>query len=768
MKLRDLFINKTLHPKKLYWRVLFSFLMMVLLIVLSTSLIFAAMYLGNVYRQLSRDSIHNVEKLAAEVDNEFKRFEDINLYLTKVPDVNAFLYSAAMDDYMTINRADIISRQVWSLSSFLYSIMIYNKDTGLTLMSGKLNIDKKQFFRSNPETPAVINSFNMIFSKVYPNGFINPPAETISMLFNDSEQKSIAGESAIVMTIDREELERKLLANIQGTTVLADQSGRILFSSNSRQLPGRMAAKPYFAKIRADAKDTDSFRIRINRGAQIVSYAKSRLTGFYVVNFRTPASYTDVIVKSEITIIAVSILVLIIFLLMGYFMSNRLYTPIRQITELFSGSKFGDGDNQAEEIATISKVFNRALQHISELESQSADHHNKLKEEFLRRLLRTRAAVETIRRELQDCQLNIELTALHLVCVKIDRYADMERNKKYAYETTLCSIIPEILGGEFRCETVNLFEGEIAVLLNFREAAPDECRRLIAAMDRVRETSQNTLHITLTVGIGAMADQMEDCPAAYQKAVEMVKHRFVLGLNHTIGPKLLEETLVTSATYPAEMADKLIKAIRLNRKEDFIETLQGIMGLLQHYSYPNAVSMSFQIISECIKAINHLTQQDSTRYFLNLDDFSNILNSLETLEQIKDWLIGLFTDYQGMLEQINQLKNSKHYHLVEKMQEHIKLNYRDCNLNVESIAGMAGYTSYYFSKIFKELTGMNVVDYIKQIRINKAKELLRNEEIKVSDIPELIGFTNSGHFYSTFKKDVGLTPSAYREYVLNR
>ena len=53
-------------------------------------------------------------------------------------------------------------------------------------------------------------------------------------------------------------------------------------------------------------------------------------------------------------------------------------------------------------------------------------------------------------------------------------------------------------------------------------------------------------------------------------------------------------------------------------------------------------------------------------------------------------------------------------------------------------------------------------------RINKAKELLGMEENKINEIPNMVGFTNISHFYAVFKKEVGLTPAAFREYSLNR
>jgi C-terminal processing protease CtpA/Prc len=99
-------------------------------------------------------------------------------------------------------------------------------------------------------------------------------------------------------------------------------------------------------------------------------------------------------------------------------------------------------------------------------------------------------------------------------------------------------------------------------------------------------------------------------------------------------------------------------------------------------------------------------------FYLGFDDITSIFLSLQTLDQAKDWLVKIFDEYQQILEEMNRLKGNKHYKKIEKMQEYIKLHYSDINLSVESLAEIAGYTSYYFSKIFKDITGMNVTGSI--------------------------------------------------------
>ena len=70
---------------------------------------------------------------------------------------------------------------------------------------------------------------------------------------------------------------------------------------------------------------------------------------------------------------------------------------------------------------------------------------------------------------------------------------------------------------------------------------------------------------------------------------------------------------------------------------------------------------------------------------------------------------------------------------------------------------------YYFSKMFKESTGENFIEYLTNVRIEKAKELLNNTDYSMKEIGIMVGYADPNYFSRTFKKNVGVTPTEYRE-----
>jgi YesN/AraC family two-component response regulator len=66
------------------------------------------------------------------------------------------------------------------------------------------------------------------------------------------------------------------------------------------------------------------------------------------------------------------------------------------------------------------------------------------------------------------------------------------------------------------------------------------------------------------------------------------------------------------------------------------------------------------------------------------------------------------------------------------------------------------------SKTFKQVTGKNFIDYLTELRMGKAKELLADTELKINDVAVQVGYQHS-YFNRIFKKQEGITPSQYRE-----
>jgi AraC family transcriptional regulator of adaptative response / methylphosphotriester-DNA alkyltransferase methyltransferase len=98
---------------------------------------------------------------------------------------------------------------------------------------------------------------------------------------------------------------------------------------------------------------------------------------------------------------------------------------------------------------------------------------------------------------------------------------------------------------------------------------------------------------------------------------------------------------------------------------------------------------------------------------------------------------------------------------VDQMTQYIDKHYSE-KLTLETLADICHGSPYHLHRTFKKIIGFTPVEYIQQVRINKAKNLLINSDRSVADIAIAVGIPNTSYFITFFKKKTGYTPTQYR------
>jgi AraC-like DNA-binding protein len=99
--------------------------------------------------------------------------------------------------------------------------------------------------------------------------------------------------------------------------------------------------------------------------------------------------------------------------------------------------------------------------------------------------------------------------------------------------------------------------------------------------------------------------------------------------------------------------------------------------------------------------------------------------------------------------------------MIKRAKDYILKNQGDA-LSLGQVAKAVNTSTFYFCKMFKKFTGLNFTDYVSRTRIEKARNLLLNPNLRVSEIAFEVGFQSLTHFNRVFKKIVGESPTEYR------
>ncbi|PHV69338.1 hypothetical protein CS063_16235 [Sporanaerobium hydrogeniformans] len=136
----------------------------------------------------------------------------------------------------------------------------------------------------------------------------------------------------------------------------------------------------------------------------------------------------------------------------------------------------------------------------------------------------------------------------------------------------------------------------------------------------------------------------------------------------------------------------------------------------------------------------------------------------KTLQQLKVQCKDMF--HQAM-KVVRNKQNANSRHFVDQALIYIKSNYHD-DISLENIADKLFLNAAYFSRLFKQYMGMTFTDYLIELRMEKAKELLSLGKYKVYEVSKMVGYKSEKYFFRIFKQYTGYSPTEfYRHTNLN-
>ena len=127
-------------------------------------------------------------------------------------------------------------------------------------------------------------------------------------------------------------------------------------------------------------------------------------------------------------------------------------------------------------------------------------------------------------------------------------------------------------------------------------------------------------------------------------------------------------------------------------------------------------------------------------------------------EDLRKWFLEKMT---GICQLIHNQKEDQSDSAVKKAKAYIQEHF-DSDLSLDEVSREVNISPYYFSKLFKEESGENFIEYLTRVRITKAKEMLENPSLSIKEISAMSGYSDPNYFSRAFKKQTNMTPSEYK------
>jgi len=207
--------------------------------------------------------------------------------------------------------------------------------------------------------------------------------------------------------------------------------------------------------------------------------------------------------------------------------------------------------------------------------------------------------------------------------------------------------------------------------------------------------------------------------------------------------------------------EELLDGIRWGNEQMVEKSLEKITEFVgQHNFKPNKETKDF--FWDIILSINNIRMAEikieSNHSQNEFGDIEKSHTMFSECDNIADLINLLHSACFSITVRVNKNIGLKVQNIIDYIDKH----YAE-QISLYDVSENICISTYYASRIFKQKMGKNFVDYLNEVRMEKAKEFLKDVQYKIYEVAELIGIYDAHYFSKIFKKYVGVTPSEYRD-----
>ncbi|WP_159887616.1 response regulator [Paenibacillus puerhi] len=305
--------------------------------------------------------------------------------------------------------------------------------------------------------------------------------------------------------------------------------------------------------------------------------------------------------------------------------------------------------------------------------------------------------------------------------------------------------------------------GVYGILLNNGWAAAAEGR----SQDDLRQLHdklEKALGGPVTLFAGKSVDRIRDVRESYATANEAMRHKYAEFGEVVVDYEQVRDKALHMLDMDSDLYRRLMDQLEENDAEAFAQTIDDVFQQFSHRRFaPNAVSNA---ISRCIIGALHVIREMEGKDG-DLDTLSDMLEWQQrslSATQLKALFVRFMTETAAYMERLRKEQTKGG---IEKIKKYIETHYTE-NMSLKSIAAKFYMNPVYLGQLFRKTYHVYFNDFLLNLRIQEAKRLLRQTDLRMYEVAGKVGFQNADYFVTQFEKLEKLTPTEYRNKLLGK
>jgi len=373
-------------------------------------------------------------------------------------------------------------------------------------------------------------------------------------------------------------------------------------------------------------------------------------------------------------------------------------------------------------------------------------------------------------REMKRLGLPGDFDQVGVGLLEIDKYNEFCREysdrDQYLLKFVVHSVLHEISNGQdARVWTEWISGSQLGMfwLLNRGEDEAKTVAQLRRIGDKTVAWARTNVKFTVTIGIGGLTATTEEIPQLYDHALDALQYKSTIGGSRVIHYADVPSRPRSDIYNHVQLIYQLALSFRLG-ENSWRERYRELMAELRDgwFGRDDVKSMLNYLIYYLDREVTSLAPPIPGRWRTDvLPELTRLLEQFETIDEFDRQTFRILSDVHAEAELTRANRGNRQ--LIHNMRKYIEEHYADPNLSLDHLYDAFHLNKRYLSKLFKDEFGESFVDYLMRIRMEKAKELLRETTLPVQEIATKVGYVHSFSFIRVFKKAVGVTPGDFRK-----
>jgi len=721
-----------------------------ILILLVISLVFFFIYRSLEISRITGASITSLKQLSLSGDSLFDSVRKLNFQIYNDSEITGLVNELTLDTMSYFKSNGRLSSYAASTLNII-SIYVYCRQTDCfyTTISGAPRQTKTSFFDKDAidfiDNAQDVRTLYPIPRKIRIFASPDIPDNTLNaytlVYYGMIEKNTGYFNRAIMINVSEEWIKDSLelwSQEINGDLCIVNEEGILVSSLYNGSFMESLSSSEFVDRILKAENKSGYFISSVSGVKSFVTYVYSdKLNWFFIRTIPFHRIYGNI---GRIAVITG--FMLLVYLFIGFFISYIIT---------------GKAKKSIDEI--INKLKKEIQDNISDLE--------RLKEDFLYNCLHNGIQIngELLNKEFEKYKIELSLDkVLALILLRIDSFNEL-RMKGISYDAVLLKqavikMASEAFSDKYTVEVVDMKGDQIVVMLNNNSNTENAgFSQLTETIGSFQENIKKDIDITLSAAVSSMQKTFNEINLLYQEVRQATNYRVFYGHMSIVFFDEIKMLTSDGFQYPTEKEKMLLDALMLGRIDFAKKIFNDILYSASGYSYTVLNSLMLRLISSISGIFECIENNSFQTVNFNFNDFMTIINRCETIDEMKSSFYEMF---DGVFSLQKQKIYTKYAQIVNKTIEIINNDYSNENLCLNYIAEKLSLSPGYLGKLFKTHTSKSIGDYINQIRVERALDILIKTQNPINEVAQKVGFSCSNYFYPVFKKIIGVTPAEYR------